>query len=276
MKVKSVKSEKYRMWFNDLTGTQQMLEEHSAEGWHLISFDMTDGKFTFKKGPAKPYGYIFVVNGESYNFKVFTPDYEKIYEQGGLSLYRCGEEVPEAYETLKKRFSSPEQEKQWLEEMARQGYFLYMVEKPAYTFTMGEGEELEYIVEKALSAKDAAGYLERARKRGLEYIWGDGRNHYLIRTGETEENDGQTDGLSDPEEQEDARQKERGQRPFGGLLTVGAVGLTAAAAKLVYDVIRYSAGLTGYAPKALVDLLAAAICVGIVGFVVIKRRKNQN
>lgn len=275
MKVKSVKSEKYRMWFNDLAGTQQMLEEHSADGWHLISFDMTDGKFTFKKGEPRPYGYLFVVNGENYNFKVFTPDFEKIYEQGGLSLYRCEEEVPEAYETFKKKCSSPEQEEQWLGEMARQGYFLYMVEKPAYTFTMGEGQAAEYVIEKARTAKDAAGYLERAQERGLEYIWGDGRNHYLLRTGEGAGT--APDALrADPAPQPAGPRQAGESRPFAGLLTVGGLGLAAAVGKLIYDVMRYAAGLPDYAGKALVDILAAVVCAGIVVVVAVKRRKNQN
>ena len=222
MKTKSVKSEKYRMWFNDLGGTQQMLEEHSADGWHLISFEMAEGKFTFKKGEPHCYGYLFVVNGESYNFKVFTDAFEKIYEEGGLSLYRCEEDVPEAYETVKKRFSSSEQERQWLSEMAEKGYFLYMVEKPAYTFTMGEGERMEYIIEKATSAKNAGAYLDALPARGLEYVWG------------------------------------------------------AALGKMVYDVLRFGAGMAEYAQLTWVDLLAAAICAAIVIFSLIKRRKSDN
>lgn len=269
MKTKSVKSEKYRMWFNDLGGTQQMLEEHSADGWHLISFEMAEGKFTFKKGEPHCYGYLFVVNGESYNFKVFTDAFEKIYEEGGLSLYRCEEDVPEAYETVKKRFSSSEQERQWLSEMAEKGYFLYMVEKPAYTFTMGEGERMEYIIEKATSAKNAGAYLDALPARGLEYVWGDGRSHYLVRTGD-----------ATPVHQTAcaAPEKKMGHtsKPFAGLLAVGAVGLAAALGKMVYDVLRFGAGMAEYAQRTWVDLLAAAICAAIVIFSLIKRRKSDN
>ncbi len=269
MKTKSVKSEKYRMWFNDLAGTQQMLEEHSADGWHLIAFEMADGKFTFKKGEPRCYGYLFVVNGESYNFKVFTQDFEKICEEGGLSLYRCEEDVPEAYETVKKRFSSPAQEKAWLEEMAQKGYFLYMVEKPAYTFTMGEGEALEYIIEKAPSAKNAREYLDALPARGLSYVWGDGRSHYLVRTGPASPDQQAAPPVSDTGEA-------RLQKPFAGLLAVGAVGLAAALGKMVYDVLRFGAGMAEYAQRTWVDLLAAAICAGIVIFSLIKRRKSDN
>lgn len=271
MKTKSVKSEKYRMWFNDLAGTQQMLEEHSADGWHLITFEMADGKFTFKKGEPRSYGYLFVVNGESYNFKPFTDSYEKIYEEGGLSLYRCEEDVPEAYETFKKRFSSPEQERAWLEEMARQGYFLYMVEKPAYTFTMGEGEAVSYVIEKAATAKGAAEYLKKAAVRGLEYVWGDGRSHYLIRTGTAEEEPAH--GV--PEESAPEPEK-RAQRPLASLMAVGGVGLVAALGKMIYDVVRFSTGLTDYAQRTWVDLLAALICIGILIYVAVKRKKNGN
>lgn len=272
MKAKSVKSEKYRMWFNDLAGTQQMLEEHSADGWHLISFEMSDGKFTFKKGESHPYGYLFVVNGESYNFKVFTDSYKKICEEGGLSLYRCEEDVPEAYETFKKRFSSTEQERTWLEEMAQQGYFLYMVEKPEYTFTMGEGEPVSYVIEKAATAKGAAEYLKNAAARGLEYVWGDGRYHYLIRTGEAKD----MLGVPAPAEAEAPGQRAHAQKPLAGLLAVGGVGLAAALGKLIYDVMRFSTGLPEYAQKTWVDLLAALICVGILVYVVVKRKKDGN
>lgn len=273
MKMKSVKSEKYRMWFNDLAGTQQMLEEHSADGWHLIAFEMADGKFTFKKGEPRCYGYLFVVNGESYNFKVFTEEFEKIYEEGGLSLYRCEEDVPEAYETFKKRFSSPGQEKKWLEEMALQGYFLYMVEKPDYTFTMGEGETAEYVIERAKTAKGAAEYLAGLSARGLTYVWGDGRYHYLVRTGAiSRESD---DALSTPETVKNGG-TERAQKPFAGLLAVGAAGLTAALGKMIYDILRFGTGLTEYAGRTWVDLLAAVICVGVLVYVAVKRRKGEN
>lgn len=273
MKMKSVKSEKYRMWFNDLAGTQQMLEEHSADGWHLISFEMSEGKFTFKKGEPRCYGYLFVVNGESYNFKVFTEEFEKIYEGGGLSLYRCEEDVPEAYELFKKRFSSPQQEKAWLEDMALQGYFLYAVEKPDYTFTMGEGEKTEYVIERAKTAKGAQEYLAGLPDRGLTYVWGDGRYHYLIRTGEVLR-DGSGD-FSLPEAVESGGTG-RPQKPFAGLLAVGAVGLAAALGKMIYDVLRFSTGLAEYAGKTWVDLLAAVICVGILVYVAVKRRKGEN
>lgn len=271
MKMKSVKSEKYRMWFNDLAGTQQMLEEHSADGWHLISFEMSEGKFTFKKGEPRCYGYLFVVNGESYNFKVFTEEFEKIYEEGGLSLYRCEEDVPEAYETFKKRFSSPEQEKKWLEEMALQGYFLYMVEKPDYTFTMGEGETAEYVIERAKTAKGAAEYLAELSDRGLTYVWGDGRHHYLVRTGEAA-----PQKVSGDSPTKETVKTGGTQKPFAGLLAVGAVGLAAALGKMIYDVLRFSTGLAEYAGKTWVDLLAAAICVGILVYVAAKRRKGEN
>lgn len=273
MKMKSVKSEKYRMWFNDLAGTQQMLEEHSADGWHLIAFEMADGKFTFKKGEPRSYGYLFVVNGESYNFKVFTGDFEKICEEGGLSLYRCEEDVPEAYETVKKRFSSPEQEKAWLEEMARQGYFLYAVEKPAYTFTMGEGEPAEYVIERARTAKGAAEYLAALPARGLAYVWGDGRYHYLIRTGAAAQDSG---GASDAGIRAETGRTGPAQKPLAGLLAVGGVGLAAALGKMIYDVMRYSTGLAEYAGKTWVDLLAAVICVGILVYVGVKRRRGEN
>lgn len=273
MKMKSVKSEKYRMWFNDLVGTQQMLEEHSADGWHLISFEMSEGKFTFKKGEPRCYGYLFVVNGESYNFKVFTKEFEKIYEEGGLSLYRCEEDVPEAYETFKKRFSSPEQEKKWIEEMALQGYFLYMVEKPDYTFTMGEGETTEYVIERAKTAKGAEEYLAELADRGLTYVWGDGRHHYLIRTGEAPQDAG---GGSNPPKTVKNGEADRAQKPFAGLLAVGAVGLAVALGKMIYDVLRFSTGLAEYAGKTWVDLLASVICVGILVYVAAKRRKGEN
>lgn len=273
MKMKSVKSEKYRMWFNDLAGTQQMLEEHSADGWHLTSFEMADGKFTFKKGEPHCYGYLFVVNGESYNFKVFTEEFEKIYEEGGLSLYRCEEDAPEAYETFKKRFSSPEQEKAWLEEMALQGYFLYMVEKPDYTFTMGEGEKAEYVIERAKTAKGSQAYLAGLPDRGLTYVWGDGRYHYLVRTGEVSQDAKKDSNL--PEGMKSG-ENSRSQKPFAGLLAVGAAGLAAALGKMIYDVLRFSAGLAEYAGRTWVDLLAAVICVGILVYVAAKRRKGEN
>ena len=82
MKDKSMKIEKYRMWFSDLKGTAELLREKSCEGWHISEIDVSQGKFTYKKWEPKNYCYEFSVNGICENLAVYDENsgFEKVLE----------------------------------------------------------------------------------------------------------------------------------------------------------------------------------------------------
>lgn len=265
MRKKTVKAEKHRMWFSDLGGTERMLAEHSREGWHLVEMDADDCKFTFRKGEPKNYDYRFILNGESYNFIVFTPVYETLFEAGGLSLRRREEDDDAAYETVSRQFHGDVQaERAWLEEMAGNGMFLYHVDKPEYTFTMGEGCPLHYRIEPSRSPRGYAAYLEQAQQSGWEYVWGDGHAHYLV-----------SEAAQPPAQPDIPARGAAAPKPFGSILVIGLAGLLGAAGKFVYDVMQYAGGVQQGAGGALMDLAAAAVCAGALVFVIIKRRKRK-
>lgn len=267
MKDKSMKIEKYRMWFSDLKGTAELLREKSCEGWHITEIDVSQGKFTYKKWEPKNYCYEFSVNGICENLAIYDENsgFEKILEDSGLALYRREEESPESLEAVKKSFgsNSTEEEEKWLSDQAAEGYFLLRCNRPEYTFFMCEKSTVQFKADYAPNVENPKEYLEKFKNAGWEYIWGSNGYHYFCT--ETPEAVDSSVFNSERNAEDILRDK---KRQISGILGMALFGLAASFLKLYLDVSAYSQATQDILEKVgrsvAMDLIAALICGGFV------------
>lgn len=276
MRNRSVKVERYRMWFSDLKGTATLFKEKSCEGWHVSEFDVESGKFTYKKQEPKNYFYIFAVNGQSDDFSIYDEEsgFEKIAENAGLSLFRREEEGEENAEAAKMSFTTVEEEEKWLSQQAAEGSFLLRSQRPDYIFSMGEKTDCRFKVDYAPDVDNPQEYLAKFKAAGWEYVCGNDGYHYFAadvqkKTDESVFNSEKTN--------EQVSQSRKNQ--YISFMAMSLFGAGLSIFKLFFDYKKYAPGENndGTAKSLIMDIAALAICgiiavYGLVRYIIEKRR----
>lgn len=277
MKNRSIKIEKYRMWFSDLKGTAALFKEKSCEGWHVCEMEVETGKFTYKKQEPKNYSYLISVNGECEDFSIYDEDsgYEKIAEDAGLAVFRREEDGEKAHESVKKSFSSIEEEEKWLSEQAAEGCYLLRCQRPEYVFMMCENTECKFKADYAPEVKNKEEYLEKFKNAGWQYVCGGDGYHYFASESGKKSNE---EVFDTQESNKQVSESKRGQ--YISFLAMSLFGGALALLKMFFDYKRYSGGADmGETGKSLImDIAALVICLciaayGLVKFIIEKSKK---